>query len=447
MQVYLKKGIYPFHMPGHKRNPMFLPQGLANLDLTEIPGMDVLSNPTGIIQDLQEAIADYYGADASFLLVNGSSAGIIASICAVCNKTRKLYAPRNGHISMYKGMMLSDVSLPTYILPEITADGLVGGIKPDTLDNIDEGAIVLVVSPTYEGFVSDIKEIAKIVHKKNGILIVDEAHGAHFCFHDAFPVSALELGADIVVQSFHKTLPALGQMAVLHVKSNRVDKTMLKMFLQTMQTTSPSYMLMGQLDYMLKMLWNRPEIFEKYIERLKRLRMALTSGDKTAINLTGTENVGKHGIFDIDIGKLLFRINTNKDAKEIAKILSEQYLIEFEMSIGKYVLAMTSVADTDEGFWRLWGAIGSYSIKLESDLCDLKQETGYHTIPNVIPKMAMTPRQTLNHKTETISWEKAPGRIAAETIAMYPPGIALVAPGEIIPEGLPEIAQYVQVIK
>ncbi|MCL2361775.1 MAG: aminotransferase class I/II-fold pyridoxal phosphate-dependent enzyme [Defluviitaleaceae bacterium] len=442
MQTYLEKGIYPFHMPGHKRNPMFFPQGMANLDLTEIPGMDNLHWPQGIIRAFQEKIAGFYGADESFLLVNGSSGGIIAAMCAVCSKHKKIYIARNSHISTLNGMALAGADA-TWLMPETTPDGLCGGIKPEALDNMEEGAVVFIVSPTYEGFVSDIKEIAARVHARGGVLIVDEAHGAHFRFNDAFPTSALELGADIVVQSFHKTLPALGQTAVLHVKDDRVDTSLLKSYIQTMQTTSPSYILMGQLDYALKMLWNRPEIFETYVNRLIRLRNALTSNETPAISLMGTEQVGSHGVFDYDIGKLLFRINVHEKPEVISKMLSDEYLVEMEMAIGFHLLAMTSVADTDDGFQRLWGAMGSLSIKLEATGKQRPKET----IRQHNPEIVVSPSHALHQEAETVLWEAAPGRVAAEVIAVYPPGIALVVPGERIPEDLPQIAETIRVIK
>jgi len=459
INTYISREIYPFHMPGHKRNPMFLPQGMGNLDITEIPGMDVLSQPAGIIHELQGAIAEFYGASESYLLVNGSSAGIVAAICATCNHGTPLYAPRNGHVSMYNGIALSGAT-PIYIIPEITPDGLAGGINPEVLDSMKEGAAVLIVSPTYEGFVSDIKEIATRVHSRGGILIVDEAHGAHFRFSDAFPASALELGADIVIQSFHKTLPALGQTAVLHVKGTRVDTARLRFYLQAMQTTSPSYMLMGQLDYALSMLWKRPEIFETYINRLNGIRRALSTTAIQAIGLTGRERAGSHGIYDTDPGKLLFRINIYENPEAITEMLSNQYRVQMEMACGHHLLAMTSVADTDEGFQRLWGAIGSLNIKLEHKLdttakgqvdwganSDNKKCKPYDVIRFGIPEAIMPIKDAIIQKTECVEWENAPGRIAAEIIAAYPPGIALVAPGERIPQGLPQLAQRIQVVK
>lgn len=444
IQDYLQKGNYPFHMPGHKRNPMFFPQGLFALDITEIAGMDVLHNPKGIIRDFQEVIADFYGAHESFLLVNGSSAGVVAAINAVTDKDTPVYAARNGHSSMYHALALAGAA-PVYLLPETTPDGLSGGIVPESLDNIAKGAVVFVVSPTYEGFVSDIKEIAARVHSQGGVLIVDEAHGAHFKFHDAFPVSALDMGADIVVQSFHKTLPALGQMAVLHVKGAGIDTARLRFFLRTVQTTSPSYMMMGQLDYMLKMLWKRPEIFETYVKRLKELRRALSPSSVQAISLVGRETVGSHGIFDIDASKLLFRINMYQDASEISLMLSEIYHVELEMARCFHMLAMTSVADTDDGFQRLWGSIGALNIRLESQL-DVVATAAKASKLAYAHDVVMTPADVLRHKSEQIPWENAPGRIAAEVVAAYPPGVAVVAPGERIPDGLPKLMEFVRVV-
>jgi len=467
IQAFLNKEIYPFHMPGHKRNPMFMPQGMASLDITEIPGMDVLSRPNGIIRDLQESIADFYGADESHLLVNGSTAGIVAAICTVCEEGSTIYASRNGHVSMYNGLALSG-AVPIYIMPGITPDGLAGGIKPEAFDKMEEGAAVFITSPTYEGNVSDIKEIAARVHSRGGILIVDEAHGAHFRFSDAFPVSALELGADIVVQSFHKTLPALGQMSVLHVKGGRVDTGRLRFYLQAMQTSSPSYMLMGQLDYILRMLWKRPEIFETYVSRLNGLRRALATSAVQAISLTGRERVGAHGVFDIDPGKLLFRVNIYEKPENISEMLSDKYRVQMEMAQGFHLLAMTSAADTDEGFQRLWGAVGSLNIKLEHKLdvaAEVEKAEGREqraedrgqsldkTVdavscvkPGLNPEVVMPIGEAVRLETEIVAWDKAPGRIAGELVAVYPPGVALVVPGERIPQGLPQISPTVRVI-
>jgi len=433
---------------------MFFPDSLADMDLTEIPGMDNLRAPAGIIEYLQCRIAEFYGADESYILVNGSTAGITAAICAVSEEGSKLYAARNGHVSMYGGMALSG-AVPVYIMPELTPDGIVGGIMPEALDIMEEGTAVIVVSPTYEGFVSDIKSIAETVHNRGGILIIDEAHGAHFPFHSAFPDSALMLGADIVVQSFHKTLPVLGQLAVLHVKGPRVDTARLRFYLHTMQTTSPSYMLMAQLDYALNMLWRRPELYDMYIHRLNALRKALSPGETQPIELASAELLGRYSIHDIDRGKLLFRLNINERAADVSGILADEYRLQFEMAAGRHLLAMTTVADTDEGMQRLWAAVGALNIKFcgqtalrtGNPVVTASHSNNPMSCYSAIPELVIPPRQATRKATEIVSWANCAGRISGEVIAAYPPGIALVAPGERIPSGLPKLASQIRVIK
>ena len=451
---YLARDIYPFHMPGHKRNPQFMPPNLYELDLTEIPGMDVLSTPTGMIYDLQQKIANFYGADHSFFLVNGSSAGIIAAICATCADGDTLVVPRNAHASVYNGMVLSG-AVPMYIMPQFTTDGLAGGICPSALDDMPQGAAVLVVSPTYEGFVSDIQAIAQKVHSRGGILIIDEAHGAHFAFHKRFPVSALQLGADIVVQSLHKTLPAPSQCAVLHVKNGRVDVNRIKFLINAVQTSSPSYILMAVCDFVLQKLWQQPELFDAYVERLDNFRAAAVTSlrARPAIFLThescrsSSHEVKNSAIFATDPGKLLF--TTPYDAETIAQAMAREYKVQVEMAAGRYILAMTSVADTDEGFDRLKRAIVGYGqVVAKTGVCNGISAVGASPRPtaNLIPEMVIPPREAVRMPSLEIPWEEAAGQISAQLIAKYPPGIAIVAPGERIPHSIDKQSETIRII-
>jgi len=439
---YLAKDIYPFHMPGHKRNPQFVPPNLLDLDMTEIPGMDVLSSPTGIIRELQTEIAQFYGAEHSFLLVNGSSAGILAAVCATCADGDTLVVPRNAHASVYNAMVMSG-AMPKYIMPQMTADGLAGGIAPSAFDELPKGAAVLIVSPTYEGFVSDISAIASRVHSKGGVLIVDEAHGAHFPFSKVFPPSALSQGADIVIQSLHKTLPAPSQCALLHVKGPRIDINRIKFLINAVQTSSPSYILMSVCDYMLRKLWQQPNFFEDYMYRLEKIRTHLP-GEKSAaaLRLSGMERVGENAIYDIDIGKLLFTSHTGLSAEALAKMMANEYKVQMEMAAGRHILAMTSVADTDEGFNRLKVAIDGLNSKLPA--IDVKDSL---LPPFFMPEFVIPPRQAVRLPSKEVPWEDAIGQVSGQLIAKYPPGIALVAPGERIPDGLPYQQETVRVIK
>ncbi|MCL1863134.1 MAG: aminotransferase class I/II-fold pyridoxal phosphate-dependent enzyme [Defluviitaleaceae bacterium] len=394
--AYLSGDIYPFHMPGHKRNPYFFPPGFLAYDLTELPEMDVLSAPRGIIQAFLEKIATGFGAEESFFLVNGASAGIVAALCAVGDVP--IYVPRNAHVSVYNGLVFSGAR-PMYYMPQILDCGLVSGVCASSFKDIPRGSAVFVVSPTYEGFVSNLAEIAQTVHERDGLLIVDEAHGAHFSFHDYFPTSALAQGADIVINSLHKTLPAISGCAVLHVNSG-VDKSRIQFFINAMQTTSPSYALMSACDFMLDKLWNNPELFESYVQRLKTIRKEL---DWALVKEEGQ-----------DPSKLLFMRGRAVQTKTST--------VEFEMVTERFLLAMTSVADTDDGFSRLKNESAHFS----SDYPKSSE------ISISIPEMALTPREAMSRPAETIPTKDAIGRISAELISEYPPGIAIIAPGEII---------------
>ncbi|MCL2840175.1 MAG: aminotransferase class I/II-fold pyridoxal phosphate-dependent enzyme [Defluviitaleaceae bacterium] len=427
-------------MPGHKRNLDFLPPNLGLLDYTEIPGLDVLSAPTGILADLQQRIANVYESKNSYLLVNGSSTGIVAAICATCSINTPFVAPRNAHISMYSGLTLSG-ACPMYILPEITSDGLAGGIAPSAFDNMPKGAVAFVVSPTYEGFVSDISAIAKKVHERGGILIVDEAHGAHFAFDKKnFPATAIHQGADIVVNSLHKTLPALSQTAVLHVNSHRIDMSRLQFYINAIQTSSPSYMLMAVCDFMLHKLCNTPEIFTTYIEKLESIRDLLPSKN-APLCLSGRESVGEHAIYDIDLGKLLFTTYAHQDANTIAETMRSKFKIQMEMARGKHFLAMTSVADTNDGFERLKLAVTRLNA-------DIPYVYSMYNVPSLtVPKVVLTPSEAIRHDTELMPWDEAIGRISGEIITEYPPGIVLIAPGERISAEMPIKKSSVRVLK
>jgi arginine/lysine/ornithine decarboxylase len=326
---YIQRDIYPFHMPGHKRNAAFLPTDAWALDITEIPGMDVLGQPRGIVRELERDIAEFWGAGESLLLVNGSSSGIVAAILAACEGGKSLHLPKNAHVSAHRGAELARAKSA----PEGEAD------------------IHLLVRPAYDGTAPPFSNL----HSPSSISIVDEAHGAHFPFHDIFPKTAMELGADIAITSLHKTLPCPGQMAVLHVSRDaisrgKIDMARLRHYVNAVQTTSPSYMLLAATDYALRKLWDEPQHFENYVARLLEIRSTLPNTG--AIQLVESD----------DIGKLYFALHTPE--ADIGKVLREQYKIEIEAATPTHFLCMTSVADTAEGFERLKDAVLDLSGKL-----------------------------------------------------------------------------------
>ena len=228
LKEYAGSDMYPFHMPGHKRTgDMGFPDPFT-MDITEVDGFDNLHHPEGILKSSMDWAAQVYGADQTYYLVNGSSSGILSAVCGAVPRGGRILVSRNCHKSVYHGICLNQLKA-SYVYPqEIDGLGIQGGILPSDVDMMlkryMDTQAVLIVSPTYDGVVSDIKGIAQVVHRAGLPLIVDEAHGAHFRYGEMFPVSALDLGADVVIQSVHKTMPSLTQTALLHIRNNRPDR-------------------------------------------------------------------------------------------------------------------------------------------------------------------------------------------------------------------------------
>ena len=281
LKNYSDSDYYAFHMPGHKRN-LDLMDGTSpyRIDITEIDGFDDLHHAEGILRDAQERAARVYQADETHFLVNGSTVGIISAILGTTEKGDSILVARNCHKSVYHAIYLNELD-PVYLYPKFdTEQGLSTEIDAadvqKALEEHPKIRAVMIVSPTYDGVVSDIEKIAEIVHAKGCPLIVDEAHGAHFRFSDYFPVSATDLGADVVIHSLHKTLPSLTQTALIHFNGNRIDRERLRYYLTVYQSSSPSYILMASIDECVRGMDEcREEIMDTYVECLQQARERL----------------------------------------------------------------------------------------------------------------------------------------------------------------------------
>ena len=314
---YSQSDVYPFHMPGHKRqvgNPFLqeFPNPYA-IDITEIDGFDNLHHAEGIIRESMDRAARRYGADRSYYLVNGSSCGILSAVCGMTQHGGKILMSRNCHKAAYHGVFLNRLRVK-YIYPQIIEEfGIQGGLVPEDVEKVlktdHDIQAVLVVSPTYDGIVSDVEKIVEICHGCGIPLIVDEAHGAHFRYHKGFPVSALDLGADVVIQSLHKTLPAFTQTSILHVKGDLVDRERLEHYLQIFQSSSPSYLFMAGMERCLKFMEEKTEMtggrsrMDQFYHRLVKLRKEL--GAMKRLRLLEEDSKGKNGVYDLDISKVI----------------------------------------------------------------------------------------------------------------------------------------------
>lgn len=433
-----KKQIYPFHMPGHKRNDKFLNDfyDFINLDYTEIDETDNMHKPEGIIKKSKEMIANIFGAKGSYFLVNGSSGGIMATIMACVAPNEKILVAKNCHISVYNGIILSG-AMPIYIEPTIKYN-IPCGIDIKNIEKAIEKhkdiKALIITSPTYEGFVCNVEKIAKIVHKKGIILIVDEAHGAHFNFSNNFPKSGIKCGADIVIQSFHKTLPSFTQCGVLHLNGNLVDKNKLEKCLSIIQTTSPSYIFMLSTEYAANFCNNNLKLFNQYTLFLQDVRKDLKNLKN--LKLIDKDILKDSNIVDFDISRFTFLINSPINGDYINNILKENK-IQLEMYGNNHIIAISTICDDFDKITYFKNIL----FKIDSELEN--KNIIYYNINNeniVYPNIL--PREAFYSNKKLLKLDLCLDEICGDFITPYPPGIPILTPGQTITK---EILQQINI--
>ena len=435
LESYGRSDFYPFHMPGHKRNPLAVDGDFpVERDITEINGFDNLHHAEDLLKRAQEDVARLYGVPESFYSINGSSGAILAAVSAAVGKGGQILIARNCHKAVYHAIYLRDLGA-TYIYPhEDPRLGINGGISPSRVEMYlaenPEIEAVLITSPTYDGIVSDVARIAEVVHNHGIPLIVDEAHGAHFHFSDYFPVSAAELGADVVINSVHKTLPCLTQTGVIHLCSDRVSREKLIRFLGIYQSSSPSYVLMSSIDACMDKLEREgDEMFRVFTENLEKARERL--GKCKYIRLVTPQACECQRVFDFDRSKLLLStVDSSLNGRQLHQILREEFHLEMEMEAENYVLALAAVGDTAEGFERLCEAVEE--IDRRESLKYRKEVVEQEPVKNGKMKQMMRISEAMDAENERYPLAECIGRTSAEFAYLYPPGIPLIVRGEQI---------------
>ncbi|NMA33597.1 MAG: aminotransferase class I/II-fold pyridoxal phosphate-dependent enzyme [Clostridiaceae bacterium] len=452
LKSYSASGTIPFHMPGHKLGsgiPGIFLSEIEKLDLTEIPGTDDLHRPEGVLKEAQELAASAFGAKTSRFVVNGSTGGLHAAIAAACRPGQRLITCRDCHGSVVNGMLMAGVS-PYYILPGYSDEFRIStGITPDDVEkalaDAPDAPAVLITRPSYYGLCCDIRKIAHIVHNHGRVLIVDEAHGPHFTFNKRLPASALEAGADICVQSAHKTLPAFTQGAYLHIGSDRVDPERVDYFLNIYQTTSPSFIIMAFLDMAREIMQKQgKELLDRLLGSIQANRGRL---DGSALRLLdGTAVPG----FDHDPTRITVNVSRlGMTGYEAEKLLRNRYSIQAEMSDLSNVVFISTAADSPGSIGRLFDAL----IDLQrrpcagaGEACCAKGRDRTQGLPDLGQTYtALLKRQIesarngrsgcrdiMSADAERVKLEDAAGRISKCVISPYPPGTALICPGEVI---------------
>ena len=467
LSAYGESDYYPCHMPGHKRRlKTDTMRELTQIDITEIDGFDNLHDAQGILRSVQEEAAVVYGAEESFFLVNGSTAGILSAISSVVSPGGKILMVRGAHKSAYHAAYLRDLQI-AYLWPGVHP--LFGCNLPATAKEVEEALqqtpdiqAVFIVSPTYEGLAADVKSIAEAAHKRNIPLIVDEAHGAHLGFDGRWPESSVKQGADLVIQSLHKTLPAPTQTAILHVNGELVDRGRLRRFLGIYQTSSPSYIFMAAMeDAIVTTSANREKLFGNFWEYWKGMTEKLSACRNLIFLKEENSDPGKLAVMD-KTGFL--------DGEKLYETLLHKYHLQPEMAVGRYVLAMFTVGDTKEGYERLTKAlleIDAYITVERGRTADTAiqpaerakiADTGMQSADRDKMADAVTP-VCIQKKTQAVmgiarAWDApkewvllkdAEGKTAGEYVNLYPPGSPIIVPGEIFTKDiLTEIAAYRQ---
>lgn len=506
LKEYGESDYYPYHMPGHKRRLSGeMPKEYISADITEIDGFDNLHDAKEILRTLQTEAAKMYGAEESYYLVNGSSCGVLGAISAAVTEGGHIIMARNAHKSAYHGAYLRKLKI-SYIYPnqvegyEINEACSVEQVKL-ALEENPEAQAVFIVSPTYEGRIANVAEIAKLVHEQNKILIVDEAHGAHLGFAEGFVKNSNQAGADLVIHSVHKTLPAPTQTALLHVNGSRVNRDLLKRFLHIYQSSSPSYLLMaGIADAMRLVKTQGDRLFADFRKRWEAMLSELKQCENLRflpIDFPQNHDIGK---LVIDIGKM-DEFGTGKSGLWLYDVLREKYHLQLEMAAGNYCLAMFTIGDTEEGFRRMQEALLQIDKKLtwESESGALSKEKKTKSIENhdfetenqkiagsisseknygleerILGEISGYEEKNfdddlsgknsvwgmrLNYRAEVAypfyqAWdmfkkkvrlEDCLGKIAGEFINLYPPGTPILVPGErISKEKLELIKDYIK---
>ncbi len=444
-----QRKVIPFDVPGHKQGKGlkefsdYVGNTIMELDVNSMKCLDNICNPIGVIKQAEELAAYAFGADHGYFLVNGTTSGVQAMIMSACQPGDKIILPRNAHKSAIAGIILSG-AIPIYIQPEVDDNlGIAMGVTLESVESTigrhPDAKAVFLINPTYYGAVSNIKDIVKVAHRNAMSVLVDEAHGAHMGYHDEFPMSAMELGADMSAVSLHKTGGSLTQSSLLLLREGIIDPFTVKKNLNLMQTTSGSYLLMASLDVARKQLViNGKDMLEKVLKLSRDARTRINEID--GLYSFGRELVGNPGVYDFDESKLGVHVRKlGLTGFEVYDLLRDEYNIQVEMADYYNIMAIISLGDTEEAINALVEALADIAMKHRRDE-ELKIVNNILRNPDVI----ISPRDAYYSNKRVIKLQDAEGEISGESIMAYPPGIPVVSPGERITK---EMIEHILMLK
>lgn len=448
LERYVDDGTIPFHVPGHQQGrgtperfrDFIREKGLAS-DITQVLGLDDIHQPLDVCKRAQELAAQAYGSDQTYFLINGSSSGNHAMILSVCNPGDKIIIPRNCHKSVTGAAILAGVR-PVYVEPEYDMDMHVDhNVTPETVETAlkenPDAKAVLLVSPTYYGASADIRRIIEIIHDHDKIAMVDEAWGAHLAFHEDLPVSAMQAGADLAINSTHKIISGMSQAAMLHVRGPRVDKGRLHSVLRLFLSTSPSCLLVASLDVArMQMATEGHALLDRVIGIADGLRDRING--ISGLRCYGRELIGRPGVYDFDPTRIVFSAKQiGYTGYDMERILRYDFNIQIELSDILNNVALLTIGHDEEMADALLQALKKVaSMKKYPDsieiLTQYTSKQGKRFEMPDWPETVMVPRDAFFAPQETLPLEESSGRICSEIVTPYPPGIPVLRPGDLI---------------
>lgn len=447
LRKFKRMRVVPFDVPGHKRGrgnmelTEFLGEECMSVDVNSMKPLDNLCHPVSVIKDAEMLAAQAFGASNAFFMVGGTTSAVQSMIMYACKGGDKIIMPRNVHRSAINALILGD-AVPVYVNPDVNDKlGIALGmslsqVEKAIMENPDAKA-VLVNNPTYYGICSDLKKITELAHSHGMLVLVDEAHGTHFYFGENFPITAMSAGADIASVSMHKSGGSLTQSSFL-LMGERINADYMRQIINLTQTTSASYLLLSSLDISRKRLaLSGREIFEKTVEMAEYARAEINEiGGYYAYS---RELINGDSVYDFDVSKLsIYTLPIGLAGIEVYDLLRDEYDIQIEFGDIGNILAYISVGDRKRDIERLISAL--YEIKRRFG----KSGTGMLTQEYINPIVAETPRKAFYADKISLPLDETAGRVCSEFVMCYPPGIPILAPGELITD---DIIQYIKYAK
>ncbi len=445
LEQYLKQELYPMHMPGHKRRIEIVPGCSVRYDFTEVSGTDDLHHADGILKSAMERTSALVGSDRSWYLVNGSTCGNLAGASAVIPYEAEVIVARNCHRSVFHALELRHAKVHWLWPPAESETGIFESVRRADVERLltayPASCAVILTSPSYEGVVSDIRSIAALCHRHGIPLMVDEAHGAHFGLVPGlgFPDSAIHQGADLSVQSAHKTLLGMTQTALLHLRGSLVSESLLEEKLSIFETSSPSYPLMLSLAGCTELMQSDGRrLFTAWMKALRRFDDEIRGLRHLRVLCHGSDPMERHRFYDFDPGKLVILCrDTPWSGYELAEMMRRRFRYELEMAQPDYALAMTGPGDDFSELSHFARALCTLDREITEEQLKQKGNAGASLLyPAELPEdEAMPLWAAVEDAAELVPLDLAAGRTAAEYVYCYPPGIPLLVPGERITEG------------